>query len=1310
MSRIDASTTAIGGLFQLYKYEPFANSFSLTSNAPSGDTLVFTGSSPELFQFLTNPTTRDISFSSANGPSTSYSTDLDLIVTDLSGTLVMETLCNKVRISPGRFLSPPSGTSYVFYKNEPLSVTYPAGVSFVGSIPIQQPVPAPSLPIGLSWQSNSPTTYSLVGTPTIQTASSNYNIIGSGTGGRIITTRATIAVNLERMLVDVSGSTNVTGLTIGTPMTERLVSVRVPPYSPSSTLKVRYTWTALPSGFSFVDANGNPALLGYVTTDASSSIRLTGTLTSNVVRSFSNTPYTITLTPTRTISPFLTSNVQFTLTPAELVLFDVPTVSPFLYTGVPVTASASSNRFRARTQFATIDSSIVSIASPDLRSDLSLAFFSNLQYADLVGTPTFTGSASYTIRATNAFGVSADISVPIAVANDSIAFDYSVTPTTDVCASFILSRDIANAKAGYYTAPLRFRAVAGSGCNVTMSTSSLLGTGLSLTSNAPGLYTLTGVPGTVTPLQTLTVTATAAATLATADTSMSFEIGPDAFTFSSPTLAFVENVAITPVQFTAQTLSERPIVQFSSTDLPTGLSLTTSGLLSGTPLVDASGSFTVSASTGFTSGSQSYSYSLTPDSVLLFTEQSNYTYNPGDPVSIPVVGVSYSGTTVSNYQFSNFNPTLGLSIGSTTGLIAGTLTSGLPPDDLLPISSNFDVTAVAGILDASLGATISTENAFVNRWHTIRNRAPPSGGSNYTVEVLAADVCLSSWSSNRIQIQVDAGSSNTLESTYQATAFLQKNTTVDENIRMATLVPLDRSVVYENAAYLRASSNQVLYTLQTASNSLAGGSSLVHLDGTSTWWMAGVRFLPAGGEQLSNEYAKFVSVAKSTDDGLTWSTPIDASSDTYPVYTRDWYYGVYSGEFSSYYTTLGTALAYKDGVLLVGGTNYLASAQFDETVYTALRSTDDGATWSTCTGLSDVAVELATFNTEGPVWIAAGSGLYSSADFGNDYTTSTTTLWYSDTSGSSWTPVVTGGFDFIGYNVAYGSNTWIASGTKSDTAFYWPQLQVSTDGSNWSEITQVNTELLSNAESRKAPMIGVSQIFFDGSWSILTFLRETVDFVTAYVPYLFTHGPSNLTDTNWVKTAVTLPSTTYDSRDDYVGLLDRAFVRTGTPTRTTFSFPQVTTGGPVVTAPTARSFLFYQYMPITPIVFSATGTGQVYFFLDSNTLPQGLTWNPLTQTISGQSARLGDVAFTVYARDDIAITPITIQTTTIIPRIIRQQDGAGAYTSLVRQYTVVAAAQNARDNRVFPTQERMLGEFAAPPAPDSVTPSNCECK
>lgn len=142
--------------------------------------------------------------------------------------------------------------------------------------------------------------------------------------------------------------------------------------------------------------------------------------------------------------------------------------------------------------------------------------------------------------------------------------------------------------------------------------------------------------------------------------------------------------------------------------------------------------------------------------------------------------------------------------------------------------------------------------------------------------------------------------------------------------------------------------------------------------------------------------------------------------------------------------------------------------------------------------------------------------------------------------------------------------------------------------------------------------------------------------------------------------------------------------------------------GPVFTSPLPKEYIFYQYVPITPIEIQATGTGQIYYFVETADLPRGLSFDPITARITGRPVLLGDNSITIYARDDNGTTQLTFQTTTIIPRIIKQQSGAGAYTSLVRQYTEVNAAQGGRDTRIFPAQQTRLGEFMAP-VPSVVT-------
>jgi hypothetical protein len=62
---------------------------------------------------------------------------------------------------------------------------------------------------------------------------------------------------------------------------------------------------------------------------------------------------------------------------------------------------------------------------------------------------------------------------------------------------------------------------------------------------------------------------------------------------------------------------------------------------------------------------------------------------------------------------------------------------------------------------------------------------------------------------------------------------------------------------------------------------------------------------------------------------------------------------------------------------------------------------------------------------------------------------------------------------------------------------------------------------------------------------------------------------------------------------------------------------------------------------------------------------------------------------------------------TIIPYFVNPQSGAGAYTAQLRNSVEANAAQNARDNTVFPEVNPLPGPFMGPRAPDVVTELNC---
>jgi hypothetical protein len=118
----------------------------------------------------------------------------------------------------------------------------------------------------------------------------------------------------------------------------------------------------------------------------------------------------------------------------------------------------------------------------------------------------------------------------------------------------------------------------------------------------------------------------------------------------------------------------------------------------------------------------------------------------------------------------------------------------------------------------------------------------------------------------------------------------------------------------------------------------------------------------------------------------------------------------------------------------------------------------------------------------------------------------------------------------------------------------------------------------------------------------------------------------------------------------------------------------------------------------------------VYFFVENDALPRGITFDSVTNTLIGTPVLLGNTTVTVYAKDDNGVSIVVLDFRVILPIVERQQTSAGAWTSLIRQYTIVNAAQNSVNGKVLPSNESILGEFTRPEPPDSVSASgdpNC---
>ena len=189
--------------------------------------------------------------------------------------------------------------------------------------------------------------------------------------------------------------------------------------------------------------------------------------------------------------------------------------------------------------------------------------------------------------------------------------------------------------------------------------------------------------------------------------------------------------------------------------------------------------------------------------------------------------------------------------------------------------------------------------------------------------------------------------------------------------------------------------------------------------------------------------------------------------------------------------------------------------------------------------------------------------------------------------------------------------------------------------------------------------------------------------------------------------------TTLALGDPLLGYAFRPVASTG-PLSGTLTLP-TSQGSLVFTKPTVSSYMMYQYCPMPPITFQATGgvNPYTYYYSIGSNLPIGMTFTTettgMTSALAGIPVTYGanPVGVTVYAANGTNVTFTTVSFRILTPSFVNPQIGAGAYTALLRADVDGNAAQNARDNRVFPQVDPLAGPLMAPRAPDVTTMSNC---
>jgi Putative Ig domain/Cohesin domain len=320
----------------------------------------------------------------------------------------------------------------------------------------------------------------------------------------------------------------------------------------------------------------------------------------------------------------------------------------------------------------------------------------------LSGTPTASGSFSFTIIATDSVTASGNKSLSLTI-NPAVAI--TTTSVANGTQGVAYSQTI-NATGG--TGTLSFNTTAGT-----------LPTGLTLSS--------TGVlSGTPTATGTFSFTISATDTLgASSSQGYSATINPPTVVTVSPSSLPNGDVGAAYSQPITATGGTSPYsFAVTSGTLPTGLTLSTGGVLSGTPTATGSFSFTVTATDASShTGTQHYTIAINPAVAISTTTLANWTVSqPGYGQTILASG----GMGTFSFSATGTLPT-GLTL-STGGVLSGTPTA----------QGSFSFTVTAG--DSLGGSASQSYTVVINPAVAITTTALPGGstGTAYSQTIAAS--------------------------------------------------------------------------------------------------------------------------------------------------------------------------------------------------------------------------------------------------------------------------------------------------------------------------------------------------------------------------------------------------------------------------------------------------------------------------------------------------------------------------------------------------------------------------------------------
>lgn len=1183
-----------------YKYEPFVYTFTGGSNFTVAGTLAA----------YCVASTSNVVFSAVNGfQSTGSPLGETLAITSTAGTVPYTFF-----IAAGRFQIAPPTTSLVLYQGEPINYT------FTSSVPLTTPNGAfvsPTLPPGLIFTYSNATTWILSGTPTLTTTNSSYLFIGSNyTTGAIVSTLLPIQVLGQRIVM--AASSNSASLTIGTPFAPSPVfTITTYPLAATSSTVV-FRGTNLPPGLTLSTVSG---------TLPGASAVLVGTPTSNVDSA---------LTSTITASVIgLSSSSTVTFTYATVIVFTAPvSANVTFYAGVPASLQVTASTLYPS---GTVDSYASNVLPDGLQINAATGLVS--------GTPTTIGSSS------------AEITAFANVISNSTILNITVASNT-------LSRTI-NAPLTDFTLGLAIQPI-------TIRFSSTAGTAISCTSNLPsGIVgvldgsnvTLSGIPVLVNQGNLRVTATTLGASPLIVD--IPYSTTRDTFTFSAlpSTLVFRQNVAITPIQFSAVALKKSaPIVYFTNTvAIPTGLYVTPAGVLQGTPTVVVPSGTTfagLSATNGYDTiiSPPGFTYAVLADEVLATSASVANALVPSAPVNIPLTLRTLSGIVpTGNVTFSQF--TYGLT--ATAAAVGGAL-------DITVVPPSYTVlTGTLSGLPVVFG--LGVENAQIITRHTLR-----WNGSNYYV-------CR------------DNG------------AFGYSNLTL---LSANTMVGYTRLSGDNTRSFLYITSNAPTVPLPVGTPIFGPGIGLpntVILSGSGTFYevthpqfngdpssASNISYYLLPGSNVPRDFQwqgnTFV-IADGTSNLLTSSNSTTFSLTT-PVVGEGVYQCIYSSNLSKWVALTSNTTTFYVSLVASGDSNPSGWSTLRLLYESVDHRSDDGGFVLRTTGTRlFVGGNVLTYYD-----LSAVGGVQPSINISNIRALVTTqplvvggdavagsnvSIQYSANNGASWTNAINS-FTTRTNEIVGGTLGWLATGLNGIVS----GVKYSSNGITW-----INVGLPSGT--------AFGPIQFDGtSWCV--FAGTTV-----YRHDAFAGNIAN--GATWTTTTATFQNS---APGDTLYTFPPPIITGGPPVCTLFIGE--TPNGPTFVSPVNTILRLYQYVVFDSLVFTAIAPeGDIPVYFLASTPPAGMLWDPVTATLSGRSVQLGTFTVDVYAQSLAGISKRTI--TFIVSQILVQRNipTAAAYTAYTREKVIADAATATVNDHSVPFE---VGPFLLGRPPNKTTAPEICCE